>query len=77
VDAADDQGCTALHRAAKQGHTAVVQLLLAAQAAVDAADSEGETALHKAAQHNQTAVVQLLLDANAAVEPPVHRGVQP
>lgn len=66
VDAADEQGCTASHKAAQKGHIAVVRLLLDAHAAVNAADIYGGTALHEAAHRGHTAVVQLLLSAQAA-----------
>jgi ankyrin repeat protein len=41
--AADSSGWTALHKAANDGHTAVVQLLLDAGAAVDARAPDGRT----------------------------------
>jgi ankyrin repeat protein len=60
-------GWTALQCAAQEGHTAVVQLLLDAGAAVDVVAADGHTALHRAACGGQTAVVQLLLNAHASV----------
>jgi ankyrin repeat protein len=68
VNAAIQNGWTALHLAAMHGRTAVVQLLLGAQVAVDAADDAGWAALHWAAYGGYTAAVQLLLDAHAAVD---------
>jgi ankyrin repeat protein len=41
VDAAGPLRCTALHYAAKQGHSPVVQVLLSAKAAMDAVDADG------------------------------------
>jgi ankyrin repeat protein len=59
---------TSLHKAASAGHTAVVQLLLGAHAAVDTPGAHGSTALHKAAWSGHTAVVRLLLHDQAAVD---------
>ena len=58
---------TALHFAARNGHVAAVQLLLAAGANVNAANAQGHTALHQSAQTGSVAVLKLLLDAGAAV----------
>lgn len=52
---------------ATQGHTAAVQLLLSAGAAVDGAGPERWTALMLAAQHGHNTAMQALLDAGAAV----------
>lgn len=52
---------TALHRAAHQGHLAVVQALVQARADVGALDSDGQTALHKAAENGHGAVCAELL----------------
>ncbi len=47
--------------AAENGHTAVVELLLAAPGIdVNAKDSKGDTALIKAAENGHTAVVNLI-----------------
>ena len=43
-------GATALHRAAHQGHCAVLSALLSAGADAAAQDNDGETALHKASR---------------------------
>lgn len=56
---------TALHVAAEQGHSSVVQLLLDNGAGVDTLDCERLTALHKAAKQGHASVVQLLLDNGA------------
>jgi len=45
VEAADSNGSSALHLAARNGHTAVVQLLLGARAGGDATDAESRTTL--------------------------------
>jgi ankyrin repeat protein len=68
VNAATDEGWTALHGATSKGHTAVAQLLLDAHAEVNAAAHNGCTALHEAGHKGHAAVVQLLLDAHAAVD---------
>lgn len=59
-------GETALFFAAHRGHTAVVEQLLAADAAVDAADEEAVTPLHAAAGSGHAGVVQLRLEARAS-----------
>ena len=50
-----------------EGHTAVVELLLAAGADVDAESNIGETALHYAAAYGHADVVELLVSAGANV----------
>jgi Ankyrin repeats (3 copies)/Ankyrin repeats (many copies) len=60
---------TVLHVAARQGHTAVVRVLLESGAVVDARDGEVATPLHHASQYGHDEVVALLLAANASVEP--------
>jgi hypothetical protein len=67
VNAADEEGETALHKASLQGHTSVLPLLLVAKAAVDAADQYWDTALHKAASSGMAASVKLLLSGRASV----------
>lgn len=77
MDAAYDAGTTPLHAAARNGHTAVVAALLAANAAVDAADQRGNTPLHAAARNDHTAMVAALLNAGAAVDATDQRGDTP
>jgi len=59
VNAKNVFGGTALHYAARNGHTAIVELLLAAGADVNAQDS-GWTALQWAARNGYAAVVELI-----------------
>lgn len=54
-----------LHAAAAGGHSAIVELLLAAGAGPNAAQQEGFRPLHSAAQNGDRASVRLLLQAGA------------
>ncbi len=63
----DKYGFTVLHRAAAEGRTETVRLLLAAGAEVDEGDKHRLTALFHAAHRNQGAVVKLLILAGADV----------
>ena len=65
VDQADQDGWTALMRAARTGPAETVQALLAAGAEVDQADHGGWTALMWAAFNGQPETVQALLAAGA------------
>jgi ankyrin repeat protein len=67
ADVVASSGGTRLLKAAFGGHTAVVDLLLYAGAAVNSADVGGCTALHYAAGNGHTAVLQLLLNAHADI----------
>ena len=58
--ASSDDGLTALHHAASQGHTAIVQLLLAHNANLHAETMDGKTPLQLAAQHGHRDIVNLL-----------------
>jgi ankyrin repeat protein len=59
MDAADDRGFTALHRAAEAGYIAGVKLLLDRGAAPHP-EAQGHTPLSLAQQRNQTQVIKLL-----------------
>ena len=60
VNAADNMGSTAMMRAARAGHTAVVEALAGHGADVNAADNNGSTAMRCAAGAGHTAVVEAL-----------------
>ena len=66
-DCIDERGFTALHKAAKRGHSLCVSLLLEAMAAVDKEDYSDTraTALYLAIEGDHKAVVELLLKAGA------------
>eukprot|EP01046_Picozoa_sp_COSAG06_P034521 COSAG06_NODE_3623_length_5105_cov_2.312225_2_plen_290_part_00 len=61
-----DDGISALHEAAFHGHTAVLECLLAAGAAIDQTNGDGWTALMMSAANGQTAALNLLLDRGAS-----------
>lgn len=63
MDATNEQGSTALIAAAGQGHTTVVQQLLAAGASPMWQDRFGMLALHEAAGRGRLAATRLLLQA--------------
>ncbi len=68
VDAVDNQGCSALLRAAGGGHRALVELLLARGAQPELAANTGATPLSAAVSMRQTEIVERLLDAGAGLE---------
>lgn len=57
--------CTALHMAARRGHTEIAQALLDRGAQVDARDSLGDTPLRRAVNCGKVDVARLLLDRGA------------
>ncbi|KAK4459808.1 putative ankyrin repeat domain-containing protein [Cladorrhinum samala] len=67
LDVTDPGGYTPLHRAAENGHKAIVQLLIDNEADVNAEDKKGSTALIMASQGGYEAIVQLLIDNEADV----------
>jgi ankyrin repeat protein len=69
VDSKDNiYGGTPLSWAARNGHEAVVKLLLASKAEVDSKDDYGQTPLSWAAENGHEAVVKLLLASKAEVD---------
>ena len=62
-----EQGWTALHWAAQEGHEPVTRLLLDRETDVSATDERGWTALHLAANIGHEPVTRLLLDRGANV----------
>ncbi|XP_049774986.1 ankyrin repeat domain-containing protein 39 [Schistocerca cancellata] len=66
VDSRDSAGYTALHYAARAGHAAICQQLIAAGALLDTKTrAGGATPLHRAAASGKLHIVQLLLEAGA------------
>ncbi|KAK9822236.1 hypothetical protein WJX81_003275 [Elliptochloris bilobata] len=65
VDARDASGCTALHRAAAQGHQGVLQILLQHGAVAGLAVQGGTTAAHLAAFKGRPEALGSLLAASA------------
>lgn len=73
-----DWGFTLLHRAAQNGHVAIVRDLLATRVIpVDAQTSDGSTALHYAVQNEDILVVMELLRAGAKVDAQTVHGITP
>ena len=65
VNAADDEGYTALHAAAFTGQQQIVELLIAHGAAINAVAGHGITPRALAAREKQAAIVEIL-DENGA-----------
>ncbi|SPO05269.1 uncharacterized protein DNG_07956 [Cephalotrichum gorgonifer] len=61
----DEDGDTALHRASRYGHSAIVELLLQHKVKVDIKNTKGQTALHLASVQGYENIVQLLLSTHA------------
>lgn len=64
-DASDGCGRSALHRAARNGPTLIVKLLLDSGAYKNKKDDYGRTPLYYAAEKGHTCIVKLLLDAES------------
>eukprot|EP00064_Thunnus_orientalis_P015623 superscaffoldBa00002932_g15678 len=76
----DSGGCSALHKAAHNGHAEMVSYILqqGSKVLLDLADREkGDTALHKAASEKQHDVCRLLVEAGASLEKTNFQGKTP
>jgi hypothetical protein len=67
IDAKNEDGVTALHLAARNGHLEVVKLLLAANFNIEQTDNQEHTALLAAAHYRQPAIVRYLIEHGANV----------
>ena len=67
VNQSDNDGCTALHFAAREGYNEVVKILLEGKAEVNQKDHDGWTALRLAAFYGYNEMVKILLEAKAEV----------
>ncbi|MBS0194203.1 MAG: ankyrin repeat domain-containing protein [Proteobacteria bacterium] len=77
IDTIDAQGCTALLRAAGNGHLVVVGMLLQRGADRSIASGTGATPLSAAVSMRHTQVVELLLAQGAVVDRPLPGAVTP
>ncbi|CAO3628540.1 unnamed protein product [Mucor fragilis] len=68
VDSTDNEGETALLKAAYNGHYHVVEYLLDSNANIHQKDKDGWTALHNACSRGYFRIVRLLVDRNAKVD---------
>jgi ankyrin repeat protein len=68
IESKNKSGVTPLSIAARNGHDAIVMLLLEAKANTESKDNREWTPLMRAAHHGHEAVVKLLLEAEANVE---------
>jgi len=68
VEAADNEGFTALMSAASNGHIEVISKLVQAGADVTAKDTDGWTALMLAAKNGRLGAVERVLDLGADVD---------
>uniref|UniRef100_A0AC35TYZ2 Protein kinase domain-containing protein n=1 Tax=Rhabditophanes sp. KR3021 TaxID=114890 RepID=A0AC35TYZ2_9BILA len=73
----DDHAFSLLHWAAKEGHCAIVELLLARGARVNATNMGDDTSLHLAASHGHSLIVIKLLSKRADVNAPNEHGMTP
>ena len=64
----DEEGCTALHLAARYGQVGVLKVLLEAGSIINSGNHDGATPLHLACQRNHADTVALLL-ASPAIDP--------
>ncbi|KAK8186766.1 hypothetical protein BC567DRAFT_292616 [Phyllosticta citribraziliensis] len=65
IDAADDSGQSALHRATSQGSVRAMRILLGSGASVHKVDQMRQTPLHKCSSNRNTQGLTLILEAGA------------
>ena len=68
INLLDDNGSTALHKAACGGYNDIVQLLLTKGASIQAINHLNDTSLHLAARNGHTSTVELLHSKGASIE---------
>jgi ankyrin repeat protein len=68
INAKDQNGWTALHRAAENGYDSLVQILLDNKADVNYNAAYGGTALHRAAKNGHEKVAKLLVKENIEID---------
>lgn len=68
IDAVDDAGYTAVHEAAYNGHTAVLEYLISRGGDINARSNSGSTPLHGAAFHGRLESARLLIESGADIE---------
>ncbi|MGB8843662.1 MAG: ankyrin repeat domain-containing protein [Aliidongia sp.] len=76
-DITDDQGHTALMRAAEHGHIAIIKLLLENGAVINRGDELGKTALIWAAEGGNGDAIDLLIQSGARIEQATKQGITP
>lgn len=77
INERDEDGFTALHIAASEGHQNLTKLFLQHGAKVNAKDGTGGTALHSACAWNQKAIAELLIDQGADINATDKEGCSP
>ena len=74
IDEKDDNGCTALHKAASEGHVDLFKFLIQAKADVNAKDNNGNSVAHYAVKQPNPDIFKILLDNNIDVTVKNHVG---
>jgi len=74
ADVTFETAWTPLHRAALDGHVAVVRVLLEGGSPVAPRDKDGDTPLHDAARNGHLPVVKALVAAGSPVDTPNYMG---
>jgi cell division septum initiation protein DivIVA len=77
IDCENDDGNTALHEAAKEGHVEMVQLLLEHKAAINYVNDLGDSPLHMAVESGSLDTASLLLESGALPGCKNIRGLSP